>query len=79
MLGPDGDFIRWCPHRLPVLPFLLVGDQPSLVQDDVNDDVVKSVDLPARVFQQLTMCLVLSDNVMKQKIKCKLKILITSM
>ena len=48
MLGPDGDLISGRPHHLPVFPLLLVGDQSSLdedvVQEDVDDDVVPGVD-----------------------------------
>ena len=53
VLGPDGDFILGCSHGLPLLPLLLVGDQSSLdedvVEEDVHDDVVAGVDLSYRL------------------------------
>ena len=49
MLGPDGDLISRCYHRLPILQLLIVGYQPSLdknaVQEDVDDDVVSGTNL----------------------------------
>ena len=51
MLGPDRDLVSGTPHHLPVFPPLLVGDQSSLfedvVEEDVDDSVVPSVDFPA--------------------------------
>ena len=48
MLGSDGDLVIGTPHHLPILPPLFMGDQPSLeedvVQEDINDDVVAAVD-----------------------------------
>ena len=53
MLRADGDFICWCLHRLPIFPLLLVGDQSSLdedvVQEDLDDGVVAGADLPAHL------------------------------
>ena len=47
----DGDLITGRPHRLAVLPPLLVGDQSSLfegvVEEDVDDSVMAGIDLTA--------------------------------
>ena len=48
VLGPDGDLVSRCHHRFPIFPLLLVGDQSSLdedvVQEDVKDYVVQGDD-----------------------------------
>ena len=52
--GSYRDLIFWSPHHLPILPPLLVGDQPSLledvVQEGVYDHVVPGVDFPSHLF-----------------------------
>ena len=49
MFGSNGDLVSCRPHHLPIVPLLLVGDQPSLdedvVEEDVDDIVVTGVDL----------------------------------
>ena len=49
MLGSDGDLVAGRSDRLPVFPLLLVGDQSSLhqnvVEEDIHDNVVPGVDL----------------------------------
>ena len=48
MLGPDSDLVRSGAHHLPVFPTLFMGNQSSLdeyiVEEDVHDDVVASID-----------------------------------
>ena len=49
MFGSDGDLVCSGARRLPFFPLLLVGDQSSLdedvVQEDVDHNVVPGVDL----------------------------------
>ena len=49
MLGHNSDFVLRGSHGLSIIPLLLVGDQSSLdedvVEEDVDDDVVAGVDL----------------------------------
>ena len=51
VLSADSDFVPSTPHRLPILPLLLVGDQSSLdediIQEYVQDDVMASDDFAA--------------------------------
>ena len=53
MLGPDGDLVSRRSHRLPLSPLLLVGNQSSLLEDvveeNVHDCVVSGVDLTAHL------------------------------
>ena len=66
LFSPDGDLISCCRHCLPVIPLLLVGNQPSLLEDvveeDVDQDVVPCIDLSLTFRQQLTMCFAMSGS-----------------
>ena len=56
MLRPDCDLVARRSHRLQVIPLLLVGDQSSLdevvVEEDVDNDVVAGVDLPKYILTE---------------------------
>ena len=49
MLSPDGDLVIHAPNHLAVRSLLLVGDQSSLfedlVEEDVDNNIVPGVDL----------------------------------
>ena len=49
MLGPDGDLVVGRLYNFPIIPLLLVGDQSSLdedvVEEDIDDIIVTGVDL----------------------------------
>ena len=43
MLGTDGDLVARGPYHLPVFPLLLAGDESSLDEDVVHEDVHHNV------------------------------------